>query len=111
MYTNILRGREGTGVAEAEKKISYQRAVMGLRERILTGALAVGDRVSEVALARDLGVSRTPLREAMSELVEQGLLEKMPTGGCMVRSLTRADVEDGIELRGTLEGLACRLAA
>jgi len=98
-------------VAEAEKKISFQRALMGLRERILTGALGVGDRVSEVALARDLGVSRTPLREAMAELIEQGLLERMPTGGCMVRSLTRADVMDAIELRGTVEGLACRLAA
>lgn len=98
-------------MAEAEKKISFQRALMGLRERILTGALSMGDRVSEVALARDLGVSRTPVREAMSELVEQGLLERMPTGGCMVRSLTREDVVDGIELRGTIEGLACRLAA
>ncbi len=113
MYTNIGTVAEGEsqGLAEAEKKISYQRALMGLRERILTGTLAVGDRVSEVALARDLGVSRTPVREAMAELVEQGLLERMPTGGCMVRSLTRADVVDGIELRGTIEGLACRLAA
>ncbi|SNR56507.1 GntR family transcriptional regulator [Puniceibacterium sediminis] len=113
MYTNIHTEplQESSALAEAEKKISFQRALMGLRERILTGGLAMGDRVSEVALARELGVSRTPVREAMSELVEQGLLERMPTGGCMVRSLTRADVVDGIELRGTIEGLACRLAA
>jgi GntR family transcriptional regulator of vanillate catabolism len=98
-------------MAEAEKKKSYRRALMGLREGVLTGTLAAGERVSEVALADDLGVSRTPLREAMSELIDQGLLERMPTGGCMVRSFTRVDVIDAIELRGTIEGLAFRIAA
>lgn len=98
-------------MAEAKKKKSYRRALTGLREKILTGDLATGERVPEVAISVDLGVSRTPLREAMSRLVEQGLLERIPSGGCLVRSFTRDDVAAAIELRGTLEGLAFRLAA
>ncbi len=101
----------GTDLAEIEKKKSFQRALMGLRERILVGDLVKGDRVSEVALADELGISRTPLREAMRELVDQGLLERVPTGGCRVCSLTRRDVRDWIELRGLLEGSVFRLAA
>lgn len=98
-------------MAEIEKKKSYQRALMGLRDRILMGDLVQGDRVSEVALSEELGISRTPLREAMRELVDQGLLERVPTGGCRVCSLTKRDVLDAIELRGLLEGAVFRLAA
>ena len=98
-------------MAEIEKKRSYQRALMGLRHRILVGELMQGDRVSEVALAEELGISRTPLREAMRELVDQGLLERVPTGGCRVCSLTKRDVMDAIELRGLLEGAVFRIAA
>ena len=98
-------------MAEVEKKKSYQRALMGLRERILVGDLVQGDRVSEVALSEELGISRTPLREAMRELADQGLLERLPTGGYRVCSLTKRDVMDAIELRGLLEGAVFRLAA
>ena len=58
-----------------------------------------------------LGVSRTPLRLALSTLAHEGLLEPLPGGGFVVRSFTRADVSDAIELRGVLEGTAARLAA
>lgn len=98
-------------MAEVEKKKSFQRALTGLRDRILLGELIQGDRVSEVALAEELGVSRTPLREAMRELVDQGLLERVPTGGCRVASFTKRDVKDSIELRGLLEGAVFRIAA
>lgn len=98
-------------MAELEKKKSFQRALIGVRDRILLGDLAQGDRVSEVALAEELGISRTPLREAMRELVDQGLLEKMATGGCRVSSFTKRDVQDAITLRGLLEGAVFRMAA
>jgi GntR family transcriptional regulator of vanillate catabolism len=62
-------------------------------------------------LSEELQISRTPVREAMSRLAEEGLLERAPGGGFQVRSFTLRDVTDAIELRGVLEGTAARLAA
>ena len=87
------------------------RALAALRARILGGALPGGTRLFEVALAEDLQVSRTPVREALSRLADEGLLERMPHGGFVVRSFSVGDVIDAIELRGLLEGAAARLAA
>lgn len=98
-------------MAEIEKKKSYLKALMELRSLVMTGELPAGERVSEVALARRIGVSRTPLREAMGQLVDEALLERLPTGGCQVRRFTREDVAHSIELRGVIEGTAARLAA
>lgn len=98
-------------MAETQKKRSFQTALMGLREKILTGELAKGDHLAEVVLAEELGISRTPLREAMRELTDQGLIEKLPNGRYQVSSLTRDDVRDFIALRGLLEGNVFRLAA
>lgn len=87
------------------------RARIEVRERILRGDLPGGTRLFEVALAEDLGISRTPVREAMSRLAEEGLLERVRGGGFVVRRFALADVIDTIELRGVLEGTAARLAA
>jgi GntR family transcriptional regulator, vanillate catabolism transcriptional regulator len=87
------------------------RAMNELRQRILNGALAGGTRLLEVPLAEELGISRTPIREAMSRLVEEGLLDRARSGGFVVRSFRFQDVVDAIELRGVLEGTAARLAA
>ena len=87
------------------------KATLGVRELVLDGELSPGDRVPEIALAQRLGVSRTPLRLALTTLAHEGLLESLPSGGFVVRSFTRADIADAIELRGVLEGLAARLAA
>jgi GntR family transcriptional regulator, vanillate catabolism transcriptional regulator len=87
------------------------RAVLRLRELVLDGELAAGDRVSEVPLAERLGVSRTPLRLALAQLAHEGLLEAAPNGGFAVASFTRDEVTDAIDLRGVLEGTAARLAA
>ena len=67
--------------------------------------------MSEVALAERLGVSRTPLRIALTTLAHEGLLEPLAGGGFVVRSFTQSDVADAIELRGVLEGTAARFAA
>ncbi|MGR3757708.1 MAG: GntR family transcriptional regulator [Tranquillimonas sp.] len=96
---------------EAEKQSQFAKALMELRELLMSGAVAPGARLSEVAVSQRLGISRTPLRAAMSRLVDEGFLDRIPTGGCRVRQVTVADVQDAIELRGTLEGLAVRLAA
>lgn len=87
------------------------KAKISLRERILNGELQPGERLREVALVADLGVSRTPIRAALARLAEEGLLEKMPTGGYVVREFTERDIHDAISLRGELEGMAARLAA
>lgn len=88
-----------------------KRALLELRQRIISGEIVGGQRLYEVALAEDLQVSRTPVREAMSRLTEEGLLERASGGGFMVRSFTREDVVDAIEIRGVLEGTAARIAA
>jgi GntR family transcriptional regulator of vanillate catabolism len=82
-----------------------------LREMILAGELQAGSRITELALVEKLGVSRTPIRAALIRLEQEGLLQQMTSGGFAVRTFSEADVADAIELRGTVEGLAARLAA
>jgi GntR family transcriptional regulator of vanillate catabolism len=87
------------------------RAQLALRELILNGELTPGGRISELWVVERLGVSRTPVRSALIRLQEEGLLEPIPSGGFAVRSFSEAEIGDSIELRGTLEGFAARLAA
>jgi len=86
-------------------------ALMKLRELILSGELKAGERLSELALVERLGVSRTPIRTAMMRLEQEGLAHPIPTGGFAVSGFSERDIHAAIEIRGTLEGLAARLAA
>ena len=88
-----------------------EHALVTLRQRILSGRYAGGERLYEVALATDLNISRTPVRSALSKLAEEGLLDRARGGGFSVRRFELGDVIDTIELRGVLEGTAARLAA
>lgn len=88
-----------------------QRALITLRQRVLNGTLPGGTRLFEVALADELGISRTPVRAALSRLAEEALIDRAEGGGFVVRSFAVQDVVDTIELRGVLEGTAARLAA
>src|SRR3954447_11379992 len=87
------------------------RALLRLRELLLSGEFEPGTRMSELPLVERLGVSRTPLRLALAKLEHEGLLELIPGGGYVVREFTRANIDDAIELRGVLEGTAVRFAA
>ena len=87
------------------------RAQLRLRELIVGGALPPGERITELAMVERLAMSRTPIRTALVRLQEEGLLEALPFGGFVVREFSEDDIHDAIELRGTLEGLAARLAA
>jgi GntR family transcriptional regulator of vanillate catabolism len=78
---------------------------------ILRGELAPGERLAEVALAERLGVSRTPIRQALPALAREGLLSAAGRRGYVVRSFSPQDVLDAIETRGLLEGLAARRIA
>jgi DNA-binding GntR family transcriptional regulator len=82
-----------------------------LREAILDGALRPGEWLREGDLARILSVSRTPVREALSRLVEEGLAAKTAHQGVVVATLTFDDVLALYAVREQLEGLAARLAA
>lgn len=87
------------------------KAQLALRELVLSGAVAPGERLTEQVMVERLGVSRTPVRAALFLLAEEGLLEQAPAGGFSVRGFSEREVLDSIEMRGTLEGLAARLAA
>jgi GntR family transcriptional regulator of vanillate catabolism len=87
------------------------RALLRLRQLLLDGEYPPGARLSELPLVERLGLSRTPLRHALSMLAHEGLLEASDGGGYRVRTFTRADIDDAIELRGVLEGTAARRAA
>jgi GntR family transcriptional regulator of vanillate catabolism len=86
------------------------RAFIGLREMLLHGELARGERISELPLVARLGTSRTPIRLALERLAHMGLLDVLPNGGFAVRGFSLAEALDAIELRGVLEGTAARFA-
>jgi GntR family transcriptional regulator of vanillate catabolism len=98
-------------MAAGERKSQFEKALMGLRALVLSGEFNAKARLPEIALSERLGISRTPLRQAMDRLVEEGLLERIETGGCRVVNLTMDDIIDAIEIRGVIEGTAARLAA
>ncbi|MHB2169847.1 GntR family transcriptional regulator [Alsobacter sp. R-9] len=87
------------------------KAQLELRKLVLDGQLAPGERVSELQMVERLGVSRTPVRMALVRLEEEGLLEAIPSGGFAVKAFSEREAFEAIEIRGTLEGLAARLAA
>jgi GntR family transcriptional regulator of vanillate catabolism len=87
------------------------KAQQRLRELILAGDLPAGARIAELSLVERLGMSRTPIRAALMQLMQEGLLEPLSGGGYAVRTFSEREVADAIDLRGTLEGLAARLAA
>jgi DNA-binding GntR family transcriptional regulator len=86
-------------------------AYEALREAILTGRHAAGGRLGEVELAAEVGVSRTPVREALRRLAAEGLVEVLPNRGARVSSWTAQDLEELYELRALLEGHGAGLAA
>ncbi len=87
------------------------RIGLAIREGILAGRLAPGERLTEIPLAGSLGASRTPVRLALERLEAEGLVAHGPGGGFTVRRFTLPEIEDAIALRGTLEGMAARLVA
>ena len=81
-----------------------------LRQAILKGELKPGERLLEIALAERLGVSRTPVREAMRKLEQEGLVVMIPRRGAQVASITEKDLNDVLEVRIALENVAIEKA-
>ena len=81
-----------------------------LRQAILRGELKPGERLMEIQLANKLGVSRTPIREAIRKLELEGLVLMIPRKGAEVAEITEKNMRDVLEVRKALEELAVQLA-
>jgi len=81
-----------------------------IRERILDGTYAIGEKIPEAPLSNELRVSRTPIRHAFQQLAQEGLVEMIPNRGTFARGFTKRDVQDIYEVRKALEALAMEWA-
>ena len=96
---------------EASDKYSLRgRVFRKLREDILNGKYQENDELREAAIAEELGVSRTPVREAFRQLELEGLIRIVPNKGAYVTGISVSDVADIYEIRSLLEGLCARWA-
>ena len=87
------------------------RVFQRIREDILTGVYRDGEELREITLGEKLGVSRTPVREALRQLELEGLVAIVPNKGAYVTAITQKDVRDIYKIRSLLEGLCARWAA
>lgn len=88
-----------------------EQAYHFIRQKMSSGGLSAGDRLSPAALAKEIGVSHIPVREAISQLQSEGLVDQLPRRGAFVRQPTREELVELIELRKTLECNAAAQAA
>lgn len=96
---------------EVTNKFSLRgRVFHHLREDILSGKYKEGDELKEVAIGEELGVSRTPVREAFRQLELEGLIQIIPNKGAYVTGITEKDVKDIYMIRSLLEGLCAKWA-
>lgn len=97
-------------MAKLEHSTLNERVYRRLRDFVLTGTLSPNSRLDEQSLADEMGVSRTPVREAVGKLTKEGLVEHRPYQGNFIRAFTAKQVNDLYEVRRELEALAVRLA-
>ena len=101
----------GAKTLRLERPALHERAVDRLRTLIVHGELAPGEKVGEVELSEALGISRTPLREALKLLAAEGLVEIQPHRGARIAAIEPAEVNELFEVVSGLERLAAELAA
>lgn len=89
----------------------YEEAYNALRDAILDGRLIPGERIVEAEIARQMAISRAPIREAIRKLERDGLVQYLPRRGAVVVKLSRDEVRDVYYLRAHLEAYAIRLSA
>lgn len=94
-----------------DKASLRERVFQTIRQSILDGKYKPGDTLRESTIAKELNVSRTPVREAIRQLQLEGLVRSIPNKETVVCGITEADVQDIFMVRGRLEGVAGRLAA
>jgi DNA-binding GntR family transcriptional regulator len=94
-----------------QESLMREQAYLHIQQKIVSRELQAGKAVSELAIAKELGSSRTPIREALGQLVAEGLLEQTPNRGAVVVQFGRQDIIDLFELREALEVFAVGKAA
>jgi GntR family transcriptional regulator, rspAB operon transcriptional repressor len=99
------------GRSRKAEVLQVERAYGELKAWILDGRLRPGAPLSEVTLARTLGTSRTPVREVLSRLRQDGWVERVPSRGYFVARVTLRSIQDAFEVRRLLEGAAAAAAA
>ena len=106
-----MTNRQETQPTPVTREVLSERVKDRILTWILEGELAPGSRIVETRVARDLGVSQAPVREALRDLAILGFVEMKPHKGARVRKPTRDELTEAIEVRAELEALAGRLAA
>ncbi len=107
-------GKKGESKINQEVSDKYSlrgRVFQVIREKILSGEYKHGEELKETALASELGVSRTPVREALRQMELEGLVKIIPNKGASVIGITAEDMEDIYSMRSLLEGLCAGFAA
>src|SRR6195256_5099760 len=96
--------------SDREDQSLHDEILTRLRDHLVEGSIPDGHRIPERQLCEMLGISRTPLREALKVLAAEGLVDLLPNRGARVRSLGEQDLAELFDIMGGLEGLAGRLA-
>jgi DNA-binding GntR family transcriptional regulator len=97
--------------SDHDRASMHDKAYLYVLNKLLSGELRAGTPLSEASLARELGTSRTPLREALRRLVSEGFIRQIPNRGSMVAEFSKRDVAELYELREALESYAVGQAA
>ena len=108
---NMLDAIEPHSPVQEDAETLSEQIFRRIQAAIVKGEIAPGSKISEPELARTYGISRGPLREAIHRLEGQRLLVRVPHVGARVVSLSHAELIELYEIRESLEGMACRLAA
>lgn len=109
MYKEVADATMNKGVSREGYPLR-EKIFRKLRRDILDGKYKAGEGLTEMKLAEEMGVSRTPIREAIRQLELEGLVSSIPNKGVFVEGITRQDVEDIYAIREFMEGLAARWA-
>lgn len=88
-----------------------QKVYRVLKTEIVKGAIKPGAKLLEGKIAEQMGISRTPVKEALRELAAEGFVKMNPNQGMIVNNASIEDVQNVLQIRGVLEGLAARLTA
>ena len=94
-----------------EKKTLHEEIASNLRELIMSGELHEGDKIKEDALCNSMGISKTPLREALRVLSVEGLIKLVPNRGSFVSTPTFEEIREMFDVMSVLEGICARAAA
>lgn len=100
-----------TGAGKSDRQTAAERVYVWVRDLISSGRFAVGERLIEGALAEEVQVSRTPVREALRRLASEGFVTLSPHAGAIVKGWSEKDVRDVFETRALIESAAAGLAA